>query len=686
MLRFTLPCFLLLFFLPASGAEEFVFNGFTTANLSFEGEASVDERGRLALTTGLDTGVVGHAFYKYPVSLRTPRGHGVPSFTTSFVFEITSLYGYSFERGMGTNGFAFVVSSTNKFLNDSLPGQYIGLPNVSNRDNTSINILAIEVDAVTRLVEIYVNSLTSINSHTIGRYYNDTSEDGFHFWRRLDNMALQSWVEYDAKVQQLNVTFGVPGSSKPMYPLLSSHVNLSYLLPSEVFVGFSASTSTVADRKYILGWSFKKDGEAPQLNYSAFIEGWGSRNSDDYSRPEFSINTSQDIVLHHNYGLQRDHSHLRMLLPVVTLASLVLIVISAGLGYVYKKRHSKKFRKQSDCEISCGPPSFKYKDLVNATGGFKDKMLLGKGGFGLVYKGFLLASKQNVAIKRISPESKQGKKEFISEITILGHVRHRNLVRLLGYCRHKHELLLVYDYMPNGSLDKYLYSQDKLALNWAQRFCIIKSVASGLLYLHEEWEHVVIHRDLKSSNVLLDGEMNARLGDFGLARLHDHGVDAHTTRIAGTFGYIAPELARLGKATKATDIFAFGVLMMEVACGRRPVVVNACGEPQVLADHVISAWQDGSIMDSIDPGLEDYEAREVEMVLKLGLLCSHPSPKVRPGMRLVMQYLENIEIPLDYSLSFFSADATNDEVCDQLVASYSYPSVGTATTNVSGGR
>lgn len=685
MLRFSLQCFLLLFFFPASGAEEFVFNGFTTANLSFEGEALVDEQGRLGLTSGLDTGVVGHAFYKYPVSLRNLRDHGVPSFTTSFVFEITSLYGDSFERGTGTNGFAFVVSSTNKFLNDSLPGQYVGLPNVSNGDNISINILAVEVDAVTSLVGIYVNSLTLINSHTAG-YYNTTSEDGFELWRRLDNGALQLWVEYDGNVQQLNVTLGDPGSSKPKYPLLSSHANLSYLLPSEVFIGFSASTSTVADRKFILGWSFKKDGEAPQLNYSAFIEGWGSRNNDDYSRPEFNFNTSQDVVSHHNYGSQQARSHLRMLLPVVTLASLVLIVISASLGYVYKKRHSKKSRKQSDCEISCGPPSFKYKDLVNATGGFKGKMLLGKGGFGWVYKGFLPASKQNVAIKRISPESKQGKKEFISEITILGHVRHRNLVRLLGYCRHKHELLLVYDYMPNGSLDKYLYGQDKLALDWSQRFCIIKSVASGLLYLHEEWEHVVIHRDLKSSNVLLDGEMNARLGDFGLARLHDHGVDAHTTRIAGTFGYIAPELARLGKATKATDIFAFGVLMMEVACGRRPVVVNACGEPQVLADHVISAWEDGSIMDSIDPGLEDYEAREVEMVLKLGLLCSHPSSKVRPCMRLVMQYLENIEIPLDYSLSFFSSDATNDEVCDQLVASYSYPSVGTATTNVSGGR
>ena len=196
-------------------------------------------------------------------------------------------------------------------------------------------------------------------------------------------------------------------------------------------------------------------------------------------------------------------------------------------------------------------------------------MLLGKGGFGGVYKGVLPVSKQTVAIKRVSPDSKQGMKEFMAEIVILGHLRHRNLVQLLGYCRHK-QLLLVYDYMPNGSLDCYLHTQDHSTTNlcWAQRFHIIKGIASGLFYLHEDWEQVVIHRDIKTSNVLLDSEMNARLGDFGLARSHDHGADAHTTRVAGTWGYIAPELARLGKATKATDVFALGVLMVEVACGK----------------------------------------------------------------------------------------------------------------------
>jgi serine/threonine protein kinase len=202
--------------------------------------------------------------------------------------------------------------------------------------------------------------------------------------------------------------------------------------------------------------------------------------------------------------------------------------------------------------------------------------------------------------------------------------------------------------MPNGSLDCHLHTQDPNTaaanLCWDQRFRVIKGVASGLFYLHEDWEQVVIHRDIKTSNVLLDGEMNARLGDFGLARSHAHGADAHTTHVAGTWGYIAPELARLGKATKATDVFAFGVLMMEVACARRPVWVDdsADGEPLALADWVLAAWRRGSITDAIDPRLDDgdYVEEEVELVLKLGLLCSHPSPNARPRMRLVMQYLE----------------------------------------------
>jgi len=259
-------------------------------------------------------------------------------------------------------------------------------------------------------------------------------------------------------------------------------------------------------------------------------------------------------------------------------------------------------------------------------------------------------------VKKVSHESKQGMKEFIAEVASMGRLRHRNLVQLLGYCRRKGELLLVYDYMPNGSLDKYLYDRSKGALDWPQRFHIIRGVASGLLYLHEDWEQVVIHRDVKASNVLLDGEMNGRLGDFGLARLYDHGTDAHTTHVVGTMGYLAPELGHTGKATPATDVFAFGAFLLEVTCGRRPIEqYEHNNHTVVLVDWVTERWRRGLILDAADTMIPDgFNPDEVSLVLKLGLLCSHPLPNARPTMRQVMQYLDGDMVLPDLSPEYFS--------------------------------
>jgi serine/threonine protein kinase len=215
-------------------------------------------------------------------------------------------------------------------------------------------------------------------------------------------------------------------------------------------------------------------------------------------------------------------------------------------------------------------------------------------------------------------------------------------------------------------------------------------VASGLFYLHEEWEQVVIHRDVKASNVLLDGEMNGQLGDFGLARLHDHGVEAHATCVAGTRGYISPELARLGKATKATDVFAFGAFILEVACGRRPIGVNSRGEPQVLVDFVLRFWQRDLVVCMMDPRLGDeYVMEEAELVLKLGLLCSHPSPVSRPSMRLVMQYLCGDapfpEMP-DAYLNIRSISELHDNEIAPGEYDVQYTSVQTSISSLSGGR
>ncbi|KAJ8636675.1 hypothetical protein MRB53_010942 [Persea americana] len=337
-------------------------------------------------------------------------------------------------------------------------------------------------------------------------------------------------------------------------------------------------------------------------------------------------------------------------------------------------------------------------DLFKATKGFRDKELLGTGGFGMVYRGVLPSSKIQVAVKRVSHKSKQGMREFIAEIVSLGRLRHRNLVQLLGYCRRKGELLLVYDFMPNGSLDKCLFDQPKRILNWHQRFRIIKGVASGILYLHEGWEQVVLHRDIKASNVILDGEFNGRLGDFGLARLYDHGTNPHTTHVVGTLGYIAPELTRTGKATTSTDVFAFGAFMLEVACGKRPIGLRESLEEMILVDWVLECWKRGEILEARDVRLgNEYVKEEMELVLKLGLLCSHPMAAGRPSMRQVMQFLDgDCPMPEFSSSEWNIASAAEAEMLKEMGPLYPFSitmeksffgsSSSYAESNLSGGR
>ncbi|CAI0427244.1 unnamed protein product [Linum tenue] len=309
------------------------------------------------------------------------------------------------------------------------------------------------------------------------------------------------------------------------------------------------------------------------------------------------------------------------------------------LGVVYLVKRQRKFAEVlEDWEVDYGPHRYKFKDLYRATKGFRAKEELGRGGFGVVFRGVLPKSKIEIAVKRVSHDTQQGMRAFVAEIVTIGRLSHRNLVGLLGYCRRKGELLLVYDYMPNSSLDRYIYDQPKLVLEWWQRFKVIKGVASGLCYLHQGCDQVVIHRDVKASNVLLDSEWNGRLGDFGLARLYDHGSDPRTTHVAGTPGYLAPDHARTGKATPGSDVYAFGAFLLEVAS--RPA-----GEV-ILVDWVFANWVSGQIVEARDPNFgSEFVVEELDLVLKLGLLCSHSDPEARPSMKQVVQMLEG-ELPL----------------------------------------
>ncbi|XP_062212548.1 L-type lectin-domain containing receptor kinase SIT2-like [Phragmites australis] len=656
--------------------HQFVYTGFTGAPLSLDGTAVITPTGLLELTNGTAQ-LKGHAVHPAPLQFQRTPGGPVRSFSASFVFGIIPPY-----PDLSGHGIVFFVGKDN--FSSALPSQYLGLLNPQNNGNATNNIFGVELDTIQSTefkdpndnhVGIDINSLKSVSVQTAS-YYDDKT-GAFQNLSLISGKPMQVWVDYDGETMQINVFLAPLKMAKPSKPLVSATHNLSEVLVEPAYVGFSSSTGTVRSLHYVLGWSFAMDGPAPDINIGSLPK-----------LPRFGPKARSKV--------------LDVVLPIAT-AAFVLGVVVVVISLV--RRRLKYAELREDWEVEFGPHRFSYKDLFQATEGFKSKMLLGIGGFGRVYKGVLPKSKLEVAVKRVSHESRQGIKEFVAEVVSIGRLRHRNLVQLLGYCRRKGELLLVYDYMPNGSLDKYLHGhEDKATLDWAQRFRIIKGVASGLLYIHEDWEQVVIHRDIKASNVLLDSEMNGRLGDFGLARLYDHGADPQTTHVVGTMGYLAPELARTGKASPLTDVFAFGAFILEVTCGRRPVEQSMQDNQLMLVDWVLEHWQKESLTEVVDAKLQGkFDADEAILALKLGLLCSHPLPSVRPSMRQVMQYLEG-DMPFPeltpshlsfsmlalmqnegaYGIAFFVAPTTNFSATlpSQFLGLFNTSNVGNTTNHI----
>jgi len=618
----------------AQDENEFIYNGFLEAeDLRLDGAAAIDHtNGLLQLTNNLSPQQVGRVFNHFPIKFDTPSSL---SFSTNFVFAIVPHL-----QNLGGHGIAFAISPSINFTGRGLPNGYLGLFNDSN-DGLSINrILAIELDTVpdpefgditSNHVGIDVNGMKS-NELAPAMYFSNKEGKNISL-DLLSGNPMHLWIDYDEAEKLLNVTLAPTRIPKPNRPLLSTSIDLSQILKESMYVGFSSATGTIGSDHYILGWSFNKSGPSQSLDVSS-LPPLPERRKE---KPSLVIITSLIAV------------------------AIVLITLAGAVAYILRRKKYEDLLE--DWEEEYGPHRFSYKNLHKATKGFKDTELLGEGGFGKVYIGILASSNVQIAVKRISHDSKQGMKEFVAEIVSMGRLRHRNLVQLLGYCRRRGELLLVYDYMPNGSLDRFLYSNENPNLNWVQRFRIIKGVASGLLYLHEEWEQVVLHRDIKASNVLLDDGLNGRLGDFGLAKLYDHGTNPQTTHVVGTVGYLAPEITRTGRATTCSDVFAFGVFLLEVACGRKPIEGLRLPERVILVDWVTECCRRGAILDTSDPRLEgNYVVDEMELVLKLGLLCSLAMPAARPSMRQVVQFLDGDadlqELPHDSPI--FGTFTTNE--------------------------
>ncbi|ERN07988.1 hypothetical protein AMTRI_Chr08g203530 [Amborella trichopoda] len=605
--------------LSASYETGFNYSSFHGANLSLNGVSEVTPSGALQLSQFSQL-VIGHAFYPNLLQFKNSPSGNVFSFSTAFVFVIEAA------DVLASGGFAFAISPSSK-LEGGQSTQYLGLVGITGNGDPKNQVFGVEFDTYKSVdlgdiddnhVGIDLNSVRSNVSVSAAYSMTKDYETTKHNISLKSGDPIQVWIDYDGIEKMLNVTLSpiqIAGRTKP--PLISTRVDLSPILQEFMYVGFSASTGVFLACHYILGWSFAINGRARDLDLSHLP--W-------YPKPKSSRGISKASMIG------------------IILSSIILaMAIISGIVYLVKRQRDEEIVEE--WELEYGPHRFSYKELCDSTKNFREDRLVGSGGFGKVYRGVMPDSGMQIAVKCEANNSGEFLREFLSEISIIGRLRHRNLLPLLGWCKRKTELLIVYEYMPYGSLDKHLFDESTPLLNWEQRYHILKGVVSALLYLHEQWEQVIVHRDVKASNILLDTDMNSRLGDFGLARSCDHGTNMHTTHVVGSLGYLAPEVSRTGKYTTYSDVFSCGIVLLEVACGRRPVDVRRLPEEMILVDWVWKCFSEGKLLNVADPRLKGgFVEEEMEMVLMIGLMCSYPVPGARPSMRQVCQYLDG-DIP-----------------------------------------
>ncbi|KAF5769138.1 putative protein kinase RLK-Pelle-DLSV family [Helianthus annuus] len=321
------------------------------------------------------------------------------------------------------------------------------------------------------------------------------------------------------------------------------------------------------------------------------------------------------------------------------VGALIILLIALLLWYRQSKRTTPIGSLYGATELQ-GPKDYSYADLKKATNDFREENKLGEGGFGDVYKG-IVKDGNIVAIKKLAIDSNTAKDNFETEVRVISNVHHRNLIRLLGCCKGL-ELLLVLEYMANGSLEKYLYGEKRGALNWKQRCDIIFGTARGLAYLHEQYHVTIIHRDIKPSNILLDNDFQPKIADFGLARLLPEDQTHISTKFGGTLGYTAPEYAIHGQLSEKVDTYSFGIVVLEIVSGKRCTDVpnESIGE-QYLLERAWNYYESRMHMKLVDETLDPIEYREEDIwkIIEIALMCTQSPVSVRPTMSEVVMLL-----------------------------------------------
>lgn len=592
---------------------------------------------------------LGRATYMHPVPLWDARTGETASFTTTFSFLIS--------RDPSTfpgDGMAFFLGHFGSSIPTNSSGGMLGLMPAFTNGTGDGTVVAVEFDTFLNHanddisgshVGIDVNSLNSTAATDTSSSRNLTS-----------GYEMVATVSYENVTRFLAVQLTIYDTSYNV----NATVDLKSYLPERVAVGFSAATGKGGEQHQVLSWSFtstlqEAPAPAPAPPPRALTPGSSTQ------QPKKTSSEGTLVVA--------------VLVPLLSL----LLACAAAAVLVWRKRRRRRrssggigtsdddddngHRDQdgSRAELergvaASGPRRYAYRDLAAATNYFAEDGKLGRGGFGSVYKGNLVVAGEArpVAIKVFSSESSaQGRKEFEAEVRIISRLKHRNLVQLLGWCDSRHGLLLVYELVAQGSLDRHLHSSssggdsgsESPFLAWPERYQIILGLGSALRYLHQEWEQRVVHGDIKPSNIMLDDALGAKLGDFGLARLGDHGGRWHTTNaVLGTAGYIDPEFVNTRHPSTHSDVYSFGIVLLEVVSGRAPVVLRQDEPPFVLLKWVWGLYGRNAILDAADQRLRAGDGLRhdqcMERVLVVGLWCAHPDQSERPSIAQAMHILQ----------------------------------------------
>ncbi|KAD4179331.1 hypothetical protein E3N88_27922 [Mikania micrantha] len=527
--------------------------------------------------------LAGRATYIKPLHL-WDKDSNLASFTTSFTFVIDS-----YPNNVYADGLTFFLAHKNSVMN---AGGILGLPFDSTIKNSRHRFVAVEFDTYGEndWDPKDLDSNISIGDH-VGININSVTSVAYRKWYTniTYGKECRALINYHSDSKKLSVSFtNFINNSRVWETGLDYTYDLRRVLPEWVIFGFSASTGNQFEKNNVISWTF---------NSTEF------KVDDEAKRKKGMLG---------KIGL--------------ALGTFVLVICLASVAYFIRRRRKENngdtgeelglLEMNGEFEIGASMPRrFSYQELAQATTDFAETDKLGEGGFGGVYKGFLKDLRMHIAVKRVSKASKQGIKEYASEVRIISRLRHRNLVQLVGWCHEKGELLLAYEFMENGSLDLHLF-MGKGLLTWNARYQI---------------EQCDVGR-----------EFHAKLGDFGLAKLVDHDKGSQTTMLAGTLGYMAPECVVTGRSTKESDVFSFGVVALEIACGRKVINYKAQEKQVWLLNWVWELYGDGTLLEAVDPRLEsEFDEEEIRRLMIVGLWCVHPDPDHRPLMRQAIKVLKS---------------------------------------------